>query len=475
MPSKLPINRTVGITIGALLLASGILSACTPFGESKLQMVKKAGEILVLTRNSPTTYYQGPVGPAGIEYDLAKAFAKHLGVSLRIEVADRSRDIVPMIANNQADFAAAGLAVTPDRLKIVRFTPPYQQVHEQIVYRAGTVPPKSLAALQGQTLEVVAGSSYVEQLRLLKLRYPGLQWKSVHDAEAEDLLIKVQQKKALFTIADSNIVTLSRQFYPDLKVAFNLNPPENLAWAFPISNDNSLYNAAVKFLDDMRRSGELARLIQRYYGATNNFTPMNIAAYRQKIKTTLPIYEPLFEASGKKYGIDWRLLAAMAYQESFWNPAAVSPTGVRGIMMLTVPTADNLHITDPLSPAGSIDGGAEYIRDMINQLPSHIPEPDRTWMALAAYNVGINHLEDARILTQQQGGNPDKWKDVRKRLPLLAIHAWYSKTKYGYARGYEPVEYVKRIRIYYDMLVKLDRELRAREHNDALHLRAPAM
>ena len=112
---------------------------------------------------------------------------------------------------------------------------------------------------------------------------------------------------------------------------------------------------------------------------------------------------------------------------------------------------------------------------MLNQLPAHIPQPDRTWMALAAYNVGINHLEDARIITQEQGGNPDSWKDVRKRLPLLAMHSWYSKAKYGYARGYEPVEYVKRIRTYYDVLVKIDRETRARGRNDALQLRAPAM
>ena len=475
MPSKSPISFTLGVTIGALVLVAGLLSACTPFGESKLQMVKKAGELLVLTRNSPTTYYQGPVGPAGIEYDLARAFAKHLGVALRIEVADRSRDIVPMIANNQADFAAAGLAVTPDRLKAVRFTPPYQQVYEQLVYRAGTTPPKDLADLQGQTVDVVAGSSYVERLEQLRQRYPGLKWETVHDAEAEDLLIEVQQRQALFTIADSNIVMLNRQFYPDLKVAFNLAPPDNLAWAFPISNDNSLYDAAVKFLDNMHRSGKLAALMRRYYSARNSFTPMNIETYKQKIKTTLPIYKPLFQASGRKYGIDWRLLAAMAYQESFWDPNAVSPTGVRGIMMLTEPTADNLRIADPLSPAGSIDGGAEYIRDMINQLPSHIPEPDRTWMALAAYNVGINHLEDARILTQEQGGNPDSWQDVRKRLPLLALHVWYSKTKYGYARGYEPVEYVKRIRIYYNVLVKIDRELRANQRNGALHLRAPAM
>jgi len=475
MPRTLWWGRASGITFGALLLATSLLSGCSPFGESKLAAVKRAGELVVLTRNSPTTYYEGPDGPAGIEYDLAKAFADYLGVSLRMEVPDQFRDIIPMIVNNQADLAAAGLSITPARLKIVRFTPPYQQVREQVIYRAGTKAPKNIEELQGHPIDVVAGTSYVENLAQLKLLYPGLQWTAVDNTETEDLLLHVREGKAQFTIADSNIVALSRQFYPELQVAFDLQQPEELAWAFPLSQDNSLYNEAVKFINDMRRSGELDHLIERYYGAANRFNPINMAAYIQKIKDELPTYEPLFEAAATKYNLDWRLLAAMAYQESFWDPRAVSPTGVRGIMMLTQTTADHMEVADRLNPADSIAGGAQYIRHLIGRLPARIQEPDRTWMALAAYNVGINHLEDARIITQRQGGNPDAWNDVRKRLPLLAKYFWYSKTKHGYARGYEPVEYVNRIRTYYDVLVKMDRERRAGHHNDALQLKAPAI
>ncbi len=475
MPRTLWWNRASGITVTALLLVTNLLSGCSPVGETKLDAVKRAGELVVLTRNSPTTYYQGPDGPAGIEYDLAKAFAKYLGVSLRIEVPNRSGKIIPMITDNEADFAAAGLSITPDRLKIVRFTPPYQRVSEQLVYRAGTTAPKDIQALQGQPIDVVAGTSYVESLSQLRLLYPHLTWTAVDNTETDDLLLQVKDGKVKFTIADSNIVALNRQFYPELHVAFNLKTPDELAWAFPLSNDSSLYDEAVKFFGEMRKSGEIEHLIERYYGATNHFDPINIAVYIQKIKDALPDYEPLFEEAGKKYGLDWRLLAAMAYQESFWDPEAVSPTGVRGIMMLTQTTADHMDVADRLDPADSILGGAEYIRKMINRMPARIREPDRTWMALAAYNVGINHLEDARIITQRQGGNPDKWNDVRKRLPLLAKYVWYSKTKNGYARGYEPVEYVDRIRTYYDVLVKIDRESRARHHNDALDLKVPAI
>ncbi len=475
MPRTSLRDRTPGIVLGALLLATSLLSGCSPIGESKLNAVKRAGELVVLTRNSPTTYYEGPDGPAGLEYDLAKAFADHLGVSLRMEVPEQFADIIPMIANNQADFAAAGLTITPARLKLVRFTPPYQEVHEQVVYRTGTVPPKNLEQLQGRPIDVVAGTSYVEHLDQLKLLYPGLEWNAINNTETEDLLLRVREKESLLTIADSNIVALSQQFYPELRVAFSLKPPEEIAWAFPQGPDNSLYNAAVDFIDEMRRTGELNHLIDRYYGAASRFNPINMSAYIEKVKDALPAYEPTFEAAAKKYNLDWRLLAAMAYQESFWDPDAESPTGVRGMMMLTQTTADHINVANRENPAESIFGGAEYIRRMIDRLPSHIHEPDRTWMALAAYNVGINHLEDARIITQQQGGNPDKWNDVRKRLPLLSEHAWYSKTKHGYARGYEPVEYVNRIRAYYNVLVKMNRERRARHHNDALDLRAPAL
>ena len=157
------------------------------------------------------------------------------------------------------------------------------------------------------------------------------------------------------------------------------------------------------------------------------------------------------------------------------SPTATSPTGVRGLMMLTQETADQLGISDRLDAAQSIDGGARYLQSLIERMPAGVTEPDRTWMALAAYNIGINHLEDARIITQKQGHDPDKWNDVKNYLPLLAEKAWYSKTKFGYARGLEPVIFVNSVRTYYDVLVKLDEEEKARNKPEALDLTAPAI
>jgi membrane-bound lytic murein transglycosylase F len=162
-------------------------------------------------------------------------------------------------------------------------------------------------------------------------------------------------------------------------------------------------------------------------------------------------------------GIDWRLLSAIGYQESQWNALATSPTGVRGLMMLTEDTARALGIGDRLNPQASIMGGAKYFVMMRNQVPSRIREPDRTWFALAAYNVGFGHLEDARILTQMHGKNADRWDDVRNYLPLLTQEKWYTRVKHGYARGWEPTRFVENIRSYYDMLQWMTADIREPE------------
>lgn len=457
--------------MAACLLGCG----CQPTDNTRLGAVKRSGELVVLTRNSPTTYYEGPDGPTGFEYDLAHAFAEHLGVRLIVKTVDRFSDILPKVARREVDFAAAGLTVTAKRAEAVRFATHYQVIRQQVIHHAKTVPPASVQDLIGRNIEVIAGSSYLERLELLKQQYPRLTWITVENMETEELLLQVEEGLTELTISDSNIAAIRRQFNPDLRIAFDLGEPEKLAWAFPADGDDSLLQQATHFIEAMRASGELAHLIERHYGAATRFNPINIAAFLQKIEAELPGLKPVFEEAAQRYRLDWRLLAAMSYQESYWNPNAVSPTGVRGIMMLTEATARQLGVPDRLDIRQSVHGGGAYLRALIDRLPAAISEPDRTWMALASYNVGYNHLEDARILTQKQGADPNKWNDLKKRLPLLAKAAWYTKTKHGYARGYEPVQLVNRIRTYYEVLKKRDDDLRARHDNDVLRLKAPAL
>jgi membrane-bound lytic murein transglycosylase F len=166
--------------------------------------------------------------------------------------------------------------------------------------------------------------------------------------------------------------------------------------------------------------------------------------------------KPHFEEAELASGVDWRLVAALAYQESHWDAAATSPTGVRGLMMLTEETADRLQIKDRLDARASILGGARYFALLKDALPPRLPEPDRTYLALAAYNIGIGHLEDARILAQRSGLNPDKWQDVRQVISKLAEPDTYQSLKHGYARGGEATQLVDNIRNYYDILTRME-------------------
>ena len=420
-----------------------------------LQRVQNGGELVVVTRISPSTYFEAQNGPAGLEYDLVRQFADELGVELRLVTASTPEDILGTLAARQAHLAAAGLTVTKGRERHFRFTEPYMSVQQQVVYRVGNARPGSLANVAEGELHVLSQSSHSEFLKAAREDFPGLSWIESRDLSTDDLLYQVWNRQIPYTIADSNDLELQQRFYPELRAAFDLSEPQGLAWAFPNDSDDSLYHAASSFFDRVRNDGTLNHLIEKYYGHLGRFDYVGTRTYIRHLTERLPKYRKLFEEAGAETGIDWRLLAAVGYQESHWDPRAVSPTGVRGIMMLTQNTSRSLGVTNRLDPEQSIFGGARYLAKVRERIPEHIGEPIRTWLALAAYNVGYGHLEDARVLTAEAGADPNSWADVKKHLPLLSQRKWYQKTRFGYARGWEPVRYVENIRTYYDLLIRV--------------------
>lgn len=443
-------NRLVTLMIAAAVALT--LSGCVET-TSTLEQVKNQGELVIVTRNGPTTFYEGPFGPTGPEYDLANLFAEHLGVKLRIKTATSFNEIIPMVAQRDAHFAAAGLTITRERQKRIRFGPAYQTISQQVVYRAGNIRPKSLHDIKDSTLEVIAGSSHAARLRKVSMQYPQLNWFESSEVGSDELLSKVWNSERRYAIADSNEVLLNQRFYPELRVAFDFTGPQQLAWAFPIGDDHSLYLEAQQFFNKIKKNGQLAQIMERHYGHIQDFDYVGIRKFMRHIDKRLPHYIDLFHEAAEQSVIDWRLLAAVGYQESHWNSHAISPTGVRGIMMLTRATAADLGYSNRVKPRNSILGGGRYLAQLKKRLPKRIQDPDRTWFALAAYNIGMGHLNDVRIITQQRGGNADKWMDVKENLPLLMQQRWYKKTKYGYARGNEALRYVENIRSYYDILV----------------------
>ena len=463
--------------ISLLLILISLLIACDE-AQPHLEEIRERGELRVLTRYGPTTYYVKGNELAGFEYELAKRFAEYLNVRLKIIVPDNLGEMFNLIEHGKADMAAAGLSITPKRRDRFHFGPVYQEVTQQLVYRNGNRIPQNITELYNGQLEVIANSSHVEQLNSYKEDIPELIWTENKELDSGGLLELVELEMIDYTIADSNDLAANQTLFPELRVAFDLSEPESLAWAMSLSEDGSLSAAMISFFELIEESGDLDRLIEKYYGHIRRFDYIDTRTYHRRIQTRLPEYEPLFKKAAEKFGFDWRLLAAISYQESHWDPQAVSSTGVRGLMMLTQATAQEMNIDNREDPAQSIYAGAGYLASMVARLPERINEPDKTWIALAAYNIGLGHLEDARVLTQSGNKNPDIWPDIKEHLPLLAKKKWYSQTRYGYARGGEPVRYIENIRRYYDILLQenlgSEQVLPSNNINDATSQQIPA-
>ena len=437
------------------LLATGLLLMLTSCAEppSAVERIKEEGVLRVITRNSPSTYFQDRNGEAGFEYELVKRFASHLGVELQIETAENIEEIFTRINRpGGPELAAAGLVASEGRQDLARFTDSYLDVTTQVVYRRDQRRPTQPQDMVGKRILVLKGSSQAEKLKALQDELPELRYEESDAVEVVDLLRMVDEGQIDLTLVESNELALNQVYFTNARVAFDLGEQNSLAWILGKGEDNSLLDAANAFLIEARENGTLQRLRERYYGHVDVLGYVGAYAFAKHLQERLPRYEKIFRETAKVHGVDWRLLAAIGYQESHWQPDAVSKTGVRGLMMLTLNTAKAMGVTNRVDPAQSIQGGGKYIALVHANLPESILEPDRTWFALAAYNVGGGHLEDARKLAEAEGLDPNKWLDVKQILPRLSQKQWYSKTRYGYARGGEPVHFVANIRRYYDIL-----------------------
>jgi len=446
------ICRLIGlILLGLVPLVA--LSCDQPVFRDDLEAIKARGELKVITRNNATCYYEGPHGPVGFEYDLAKAFAEHLGVKLKLVILDTYQEMVSTLLSGDADLIAAGLTASDHHEQHLDFGPGYLDVYRQVVGRRDGPEPKNVKDVSGQLLCVSAGTSHEQFLLKLKQQYPELSWKSIPGYETEQLLELAWQGSVPLTIAYSDIIDVNLRYYPELMVHFNLGKGQRLAWAMHPQN-RRLQAAVYNWFNQESTTALLKRLKQHYYKHLEVFDYVDLMRFRRRLTHRLPQYQKYFEEAGKKYGIDWKLVAAQAYQESHWNPKAKSFTGVRGIMMLTLETARHFKVESRLDPKESIYAGTRYLARLHSRLGDEVPEPDRTYMALAAYNVGWGHLEDARTLALRLGKAPNTWHDVRSTLPLLRQKKYYKTLEYGYARGTEPVRYVECIRTYYKILMQ---------------------
>ncbi|WP_083329298.1 membrane-bound lytic murein transglycosylase MltF [Marinobacter salinus] len=438
-----------------VLLVGAVLTIAGCSRPSTLQEILDEGVLHVITREAPSIYYEGRDGTTGYDYELAKLFADELGVELRVRVAEDNTEVLSVLSRNFAHIGLAGLSQQPGFKDQYKVLPTGISAQSVVVYNRDADRPDSLADLADKTLHLVADSNHEHVLQQDPKGDRATGWQVHPGLDAAGILARVESGEFSYAVVSSNELELNHVFFPEVKEAFFLGDPEELAWLFPSAQDDSLVNAASQFLGKLQADGTLAQLAERFYGHLDQLNYVGARTFMHHVENRLPKYESLFQNYATNFGMDWRLLAAIGYQESHWRPNAVSPTGVRGLMMLTRNTASYIGINNRMDAEESIQGGAKYFRIVHEKIPERIPEPDRTWFALASYNVGFGHLEDARRLTEGAGKNPDRWMDVKEFLPLLAQKEWYTKTRFGYARGHEPVLYVQNIRRYYDVLARM--------------------
>ncbi|AFJ46117.1 membrane-bound lytic murein transglycosylase MltF [Shimwellia blattae] len=451
---KLKVNYLLTAIVAALLALAlwPAVSWMSP-DDNRIAAIQSRGELRISTVSTPLTWSRQASGETGgLDYELARRFAAWLGVKLRVTVRDNISQVFDDLDSDRADLLAAGLVYNHERSQSYRPGPAFYSVSQQVVYRVGNKRPRTLEDIAPGQLAVAPGTSAISQLEHLKAtRYPALSWQVLSAGASSHLLRQVADGELDYTIADSVAIAIFQRIHPQIAVAMDITDEQPVTWFSRRDNDDSLSAALLGFFNNVNGSGVLARLEEKYLGHVGGFDYVDTRTFLRSVDSVLPELQPLFEKYAAHF--DWHMLAAVSYQESHWDAQASSPTGVRGLMMLTRNTAQSLGVSDRLDAEQSIRGGAQYLQEMISKVPETVPEGERIWFALAAYNMGYAHMLDARALTAKQKGNPDSWADVKNRLPLLSQKKWYSKTTYGYARGHEAYAYVENIRKYHQSLV----------------------
>jgi len=271
-----------------------------------------------------------------------------------------------------------------------------------------------------------------------------------NDMPTEELIQQVAQGEIGLTIADSNIALLSRRHYPSAIMAHPVSDLQHLGWAVH-PEARQLMAKINSFFKAIKENGKFDDIYDKYYGGIDSFDYVDLKVFHRNIKNKLSRYSPFIKAAAKKYGFDWRLIAAQIYQESHLNPKAKSRAGAGGLMQLLPRTARSLGVNDIYNPVENINGGVRYLKKLYGLFGKADPN-NRLLIALAAYNAGRGHVQDARNLAVKKNLDPNSWESLALTLPLLRYRKYYKNAKYGYCRGTEPVTYIKQIMIYYDIL-----------------------
>lgn len=431
-----------------------MLTACEPEQRTRMADFRTEGTLKVATRIDAISYREDEDGTiSGFEYDLLKQLGEELGVPVEFKLYPDAARAIDAVLNGEAHMVAAGIAQN-ERFPL-RWSPPLREVEFVLAGRQDSGEISKESELAGRTVTMRRGALPAEAIERIRKRVPTLSVKFVSRLDDQMLLNGLAEGEFDLVATDRVHFSYAAQVAPDLVVAYPLPTKSHIAWAMPIEGDGGLAERVASFLDEARSRGTIARLSDRYFGHIKRLDEQDITTFLVRVQERLPRYLRHFQDAEAQTGIDWRYLAAVAYQESHWDPLATSRTGVRGMMMLTSDTADRLGVNDRLDARQSILGGAKYVSMLVEQLPDDIPSPDRLWMATAAYNLGMGHFNGARAIARSLGKDQTSWWDMKSVLPLMSRPDYAARLKSGPARGGEAVIMTENVRNYHDILTRL--------------------
>ena len=433
-----------------------LIAACAvPLPHSRslnlLEQIQRGGEIAFVTANGPTTVYEGANGLTGFEYELMHRFADHLGVRAKLQQPGNLQDIIFTLRQNPKAIGAAEMVINPGLMRQLDFGPTYVAVASLVVQRAGKAQVASVSELVGQRLVVRKDSVQEDYLVELQKTLPELTWQSIQ-GDPVHLLNRVNEGQADAALVDRLVFEQNEVVFSRVQAAFALEAEQPVAWAFARTSDKSLQWQVEQFFAKLKGDGSLAQLTEKYFTQPSLELDQNLRNFRDLMPKRLAPWRPTLETAARQYQLDWQVLAAIGYQESQWNAKAVSETGVQGFMMLTNITARAMEVNNRLNARESIFGAARLMRYLLDQQSAFTTPADRLNLALAAYNLGLGHVQDAQALAVKAGKNPDSWEAVKPWIAKLDERETYSKTRHGYARGKGAVHYVDSIATYQELL-----------------------
>jgi len=450
---------------GIVTRASGL-----PDHPRSLQEIVKSGYIRVLTRNNDTSFFIYRGHRMGFDYELGKKLAQHLGIRVDMIITQGWSEMVPALLRGEGDVIAAEVSITGERKQEVLFAEPWGRTREVVVWKDGSPPVKTAEDLSGKEVHVRRSSTYYSTLVELNAGLktagrPEVAIKIVpEDEETDTILQGVSRGEIVYTVADDLLANIHSSYWDNLVIGPPISPERELAWAVR-PGDVKLRKVVDDVFRKLRKKPDFNVLKKKYFEAERSLRKERKDKFYASETGTLSPYDPLVRKHAERHGFDWRLVAAQIYQESHFDPRRKSWVGATGLFQIMPATARGLGIKDPTDPEQSIRGGLKYMEQLSDHY-KEVPDPiERYRFALAAYNTGFGHVDDARALAGRDKKDVTLWREVAPYLLKLSDRRVAKRTRFGYCRGTEPVDYVRHIDeryAGYAQLVPLKRPAEAR-------------